>query len=114
MPRFPIAFCVFQLLLLSGVTLLPNATSAAGAATRDAATLQLGDITYRLDGIDAPAIDQTCIDDHADSSACGIEARDQLARLIDNRAIHCKELARMLPSGNGALAFVSPTETTSA
>ena len=92
MPRFPIAFCVFQLLLLSGATLLPNAASAAGAATRDAATLQLGDITYRLDGIDAPAIDQTCIDDHADSSACGIEARDQLARLIDNRAIHCKEL----------------------
>ena len=36
MPRFPIAFCVFQLLLLSGATLLPNAASAADTATRDA------------------------------------------------------------------------------
>ena len=95
MPRrlaFRIAFCVFELLLLSEAALLSNAASAASSTIRDAATLQLGDITYRLDGIDAPAIDQTCIDDHADSWACGIEARDQLSRLIDSRAINCKDL----------------------
>ena len=95
MPRrlaFRIAFCVLQLGLPIGAALLSNTASAASSTIRDAASLQLGDITYRLDGIDAPAIDQTCIDDHADGWACGIETRDQLNRLIDNRAINCKDL----------------------
>ncbi len=49
------------------------------AIVRDGGTIQLGDVTYRLDGIDAPAFDQMCIDDHADAWACGVEARDQLS-----------------------------------
>ena len=51
---------------------------AANSAVRDAGTIAVGGVTYRLAGIDAPAADQLCIDDHADSWACGIEARDQL------------------------------------
>ena len=47
---------------------------------RDGSTLQLADVTYRLDGIDAPALDQMCIDEHADAWACGVEARDQLSQ----------------------------------
>src|ERR1700722_17026701 len=46
---------------------------AAGAIVRDGGTLQLAEVTYRLDGIDAPAVDQMCIDDHADSWACGVD-----------------------------------------
>ena len=65
---------------------------AASATARDAATLQLGNVTFRLDGIDAPAVDQLCIDDHADSWTCGIEARDQLARLINGKQIRCDDL----------------------
>ncbi len=42
---------------------------AAGAIVRDGGTIQLADVTYRLDGIDAPELDQICIDDHADSWA---------------------------------------------
>ena len=45
-------------------------TSPASAATPtvgDGGTLQLGNVTYRLDGIDAPAFDQICIAEHADS-----------------------------------------------
>jgi len=38
---------------------------------------QNSDVTYRLDGIDAPEFDQSCIDDHADPWTCGIAARDQ-------------------------------------
>lgn len=65
---------------------------AAGTIVRDAGTLQLADATYRLDGIDAPELDQMCIDEHADPWACGVEARDQLSRLIGSRQVRCEDL----------------------
>jgi len=65
---------------------------AANATVKDGGTLQLGNVTYRLDGIDAPAFDQLCIDDHADSWTCGIEARDQLTKLIGGRTVRCDDL----------------------
>ena len=64
---------------------------AASAIVRDGSTLQLADVTYRLDGIDAPEFDQMCIDEHADAWACGVEARDQLANLIGSRQVRCDE-----------------------
>jgi endonuclease YncB( thermonuclease family) len=65
---------------------------AASAIVKDGGTLQLGDVTYRLDGIDAPELDQMCIDEHADGWACGAEARDQLSRLIGARQVRCEDL----------------------
>jgi endonuclease YncB( thermonuclease family) len=65
---------------------------AASAIVRDGDTIRLGDTTFRLDGIDAPEFDQICIDDHADPWTCGIDARDQLIKLIDTRAVHCDDL----------------------
>jgi endonuclease YncB( thermonuclease family) len=89
-------FRTWQLLTRSCITALAilSATEsfAAGAIVKDGGTIQLGDVTYRLDGIDAPEIDQTCIDEHADPWACGVEARDQLARLIGGREVRCEDL----------------------
>src|SRR6516162_694422 len=65
---------------------------AATAVVRDGNTIQLGDVVYRLDGVDAPELDQVCIDDHADPWTCGIEARDQLAKLINNRSVRCDDV----------------------
>jgi endonuclease YncB( thermonuclease family) len=65
---------------------------AATATIKDGSTLQLGNATYRLDGIDAPPIDQLCIDEHAESWTCGIAARDELAKLIGNRQVRCDDL----------------------
>jgi endonuclease YncB( thermonuclease family) len=65
---------------------------AANATIRDGGTLQLGGMTYRLDGIDPPAFDQICIDEHADAWTCGVEARDQLAKLIGDRQVRCDDL----------------------
>src|ERR1700710_217306 len=65
---------------------------AASPTIRDGSTLQLGNVTYRLDGVEAPAFDQLCIDDHADSWTCGIETRDQLTKLIGGRAVRCDDL----------------------
>jgi endonuclease YncB( thermonuclease family) len=65
---------------------------AAGAAVKDGGSLQLGGVTYRLDGIDAPEFDQVCIDEHADAWTCGVEARDQLAKLVGDRQVRCEDL----------------------
>ena len=65
---------------------------AASPVVRDGGTIQLADATYRLDGIDAPELDQICIDEHADPWTCGIEARDRLAKLVAGRPVHCDDL----------------------
>ena len=65
---------------------------AGGASVRDGGTLEVAGVTYRLDGIDAPELDQMCIDEHADAWACGVEARDQLSSLIGGRQVRCEDL----------------------
>src|ERR1700692_3016911 len=83
MRRFVLAFILVFILALATFSVSPG--WAASPIVRDGGTLELADATYRLDGIDAPAFDQICIDDHADSWTCGVEARDQLVRLIGGR-----------------------------
>ena len=83
---------VFLVTALLLTVLSTSQAWAANATVRDGSTLQLGNLTYRLDGIDAPAFDQLCIDDHADSWTCGVEARDQLTKLIGGRAVRCDDL----------------------
>ena len=80
--------------LLASALFLVFATQAlaATAIVKDGGTLQLASNTFRLDGIDAPAVDQMCIDEHADSWACGVEARDQLAKLVDGKQVRCGDL----------------------
>ena len=77
---------------LLSIVLPASQSSAATAIVKDGSTLQLGNVTYRLDGVDVPTIDQSCIDEHADVWTCGIEARDQLSKLIDGKQIRCDDL----------------------
>ena len=81
---------VITTLLLTCLSASPG--FSATAIVKDAGTVQLGNTTYRLDGIDAPAVDQLCIDEHADVWTCGIEARDQLTRLIGGKQVHCDDI----------------------
>jgi endonuclease YncB( thermonuclease family) len=78
--------------ILTLAILAASPSFAANSAVRDAGTIDVGGVTYRLAGIDAPAADQVCIDDQADSWACGVEARDQLAGLIGDRNVRCEDL----------------------
>lgn len=80
------AFIVMLALLVGGPAL------AADVVVKDAATLQIGNVTYRLDGIDAPELDQRCINEFADPSACGLEIRDAAVKLIAGRAVSCRDL----------------------
>jgi endonuclease YncB( thermonuclease family) len=83
----PMRFIIAFLIVLSS-----DPSWATNLVVRDGNTLQIADVTYRLDGIDAPEFDQMCIDEHADPWACGVEARDRLAKLIAGRNVHCKDL----------------------
>lgn len=85
------SFLAFAFTLL--VATLPATPGlAAGATIRDGNNLQLGDVTFRLDGIEAPAFDQTCIDEHADPWTCGAAARDHLKKLIGDKQVRCDDL----------------------
>ena len=82
---------VHTVILVLALVMAASPGWAASAVVKDGNTLQLGDITYRLDGIDAPELDQICIDDHADPWTCGVDARDQLAKLIGQRPVRCSD-----------------------
>src|SRR3954468_1888423 len=88
------AFALVSFIALSGFlgTSGPASALTAAATVRDGNAIQLGDVTYRLDGVDAPELDQVCIDDHADPWTCGIEARDQLAKLIGKSSARCEDV----------------------
>src|SRR5262245_20808376 len=83
---------LFSSALLIIAAMLPSHALAATATVKDGATLQLAGNTFRLDGVDAPVVDQMCIDEHADSWACGVEAREQLTRLIGGKQVRCGDL----------------------
>ncbi|MBV9457732.1 MAG: thermonuclease family protein [Bradyrhizobium sp.] len=83
---------LFPIVSLLGAILLASPALAANAVVRDGDTIQLGDVTYRLDGVDAPELDQICINDQADPWSCGIDARDQLTKLIGGRDVHCDDV----------------------
>jgi endonuclease YncB( thermonuclease family) len=64
---------------------------AAEIAVTSADTFQLDHTNYRLDGVDAPEIDQTCLDQNGNISPCGVTARDRLNAYIGNRAVRCED-----------------------
>jgi len=90
--RATVAPLMRAIVLISAALLPITPGFAAGAIVRDGGAIQLGGVTYRLDGIDAPELDQICIDEKADPWACGVEARDRLTKLIGDRNVHCDDL----------------------
>jgi endonuclease YncB( thermonuclease family) len=81
-----------RFLIMILVFFAAGSACAEDALVKDGDTVQLAGVTFKLDGIDAPEFDQMCIDEHAEPWACGVEARDQLAKLIDKRGVHCEDL----------------------
>jgi len=81
----------FRSALLSVIAtclLLAGGARAAEVIVHDGNTIQLGDITYRLEGTDAPELDQTCI--RADGEwSCGVEAKAPLAARLSGGPIEC-------------------------
>jgi endonuclease YncB( thermonuclease family) len=78
--------------LIAICLLLAGGARAVDVTVRDGNTIQVGDVTYRLEGTDAPELDQICINDQADPWTCGIDARDQLIKIIGGRIVRCDDL----------------------
>jgi hypothetical protein len=57
-------------------------TWAADAIVKDGDTLGLSGASFRLDGVDAPELDQVCLDEAGSAWACGIEARTSLTEFV--------------------------------
>jgi endonuclease YncB( thermonuclease family) len=64
----------------------PNSTTQV----YDGDTFSVGDVSVRLEGIDAPERNQICTSTGAVPSRCGEEARHALADIIANAVIDCK------------------------
>jgi endonuclease YncB( thermonuclease family) len=81
-----------RFLIICLVVLLSTPAQAANVVVRDGGTIQLAGTTFRLDGVDAPAFDQLCLNEFADAFACGADAREQLTKLIGDHAVRCDDL----------------------
>src|SRR5665811_1505837 len=52
-------------------------------------SIQIGSTRIRLGGIDAPAVDQLCLNNSGERWTCGVAARDELIKHADNKPWTC-------------------------
>ncbi|HEU0145298.1 MAG TPA: thermonuclease family protein [Bradyrhizobium sp.] len=75
------------------VSLLPSLAQAADITgvprIREADSVQIGATRIRLGGIDAPAVDQLCLNNAGERWTCGIAARDELIKHADGKEWTC-------------------------
>jgi len=80
-------------LLLLPFLVLPSIASAADIAgtakIREGDQVLIGNSRIRLGGIDAPSIDQLCLNAKGERWTCGIAARDELIKFADSKAWTC-------------------------
>src|SRR4030081_154462 len=87
-------FMKFLIALLA--FLLPALAEAADitgvAKVREGDQLQIGTTRIRLGGIDAPSVDQLCLNTKGERWTCGVAARDELIKHADNKPWTCHVL----------------------
>jgi endonuclease YncB( thermonuclease family) len=87
------AIRMFRRPLLAISLLLPSLAQGAditGAAKiREADQIQIGNTRIRLGGIDAPSVDQLCLNTAGERWTCGVAARDELIKHVGNKAWTC-------------------------
>src|SRR3981081_2588421 len=75
------------------VLLLPAMAEAADitgiAKVREGDHVQIGNTRIRLGGIDAPSVDQLCLNNTGERWTCGVAARDELIKHADNKPWSC-------------------------
>jgi endonuclease YncB( thermonuclease family) len=75
------------------IVVLPAMAHAADVSgipkIREGDQVQIGNARIRLAGIDAPSVDQLCLNTKGERWTCGIAARDELIRHADNKSWTC-------------------------
>ena len=73
--------------------LLPALAQAADITgipkIREGDQIQIGNTRIRLGGIDAPSVDQLCLNTKGERWTCGVAARDELIHHADNKSWTC-------------------------
>jgi endonuclease YncB( thermonuclease family) len=82
--------CITSICLL--ITGLPAAAVELEGVPQivDADTVYIGTQKVRLSGIDAPEMDQICLDSRGQNSSCGVEAKTRLQEHAGNRPWICQ------------------------
>src|SRR5258706_7092623 len=82
-----------RFLLAIAVLLLPAMAEAAEITgvpkIREGDHIQIGNTRIRLGGIDAPSVDQLCLNTQGERWTCGVAARDELIKHADNKSWTC-------------------------
>ena len=75
------------------VLLIPSLAHAADVSgvpkIREADSIQIGNSRIRLSGIDAPSVDQLCLNTKGERWSCGVAAREELIRHVENKSWTC-------------------------
>ena len=75
------------------IFLLPALAEAADVTgvpkIREGDQIQIGNSRIRLGGIDAPSVDQLCLNNTGERWTCGVAARDELIKHADNKTWTC-------------------------
>jgi endonuclease YncB( thermonuclease family) len=85
--KFPLAIA---LLFLPAIAQAADITGVA--KVRDGNSLQIGTSRIRLGGIDAPNLDQLCLNNSGERWTCGAAARDELIKHTDGKNWTCHVL----------------------
>src|ERR1700726_4863158 len=87
-------FSMFMKFLLALPLLLLPAMAAAADITgvpkiREGDQIHIGNSRIRLGGIDAPSVDQLCLNNSGERWTCGVAARDELIKHVGNKSWPC-------------------------
>src|SRR5450631_2608276 len=84
---------LMKFLLAAPLLFLPaiaHAADIAGIAkVREGDQIQIGSARIRLGGIDAPSVDQLCLNNSGERWTCGVAARDELIKHAENKTWTC-------------------------
>lgn len=88
------SFCAVLLLATLACTASARAQDAVPASgpaiVLDASHLAVADRRFKLYGIDAPDVDETCENAKRKEYPCGVEAREALVKLVTRQEITCR------------------------
>ena len=80
---------IIKFLAAIALLLLPALAQAADITgipkIRDGDQIQIGTSRIRLGGIDAPSADQLCLNNNGERWTCGVAARDELIKHVENK-----------------------------
>src|ERR1700744_3223227 len=94
MTKFLLALSLIILpaMILPGL-ILPSLAHAADISgvpkIREGDQVTIGSSRIRLGGIDAPAVDQLCLDTKGERGSCGVAPRDALVKPAENKSWTC-------------------------